>query len=64
MYQNYANPLVNHHLTDEDLEDTRRLVRPQLLAHLRERGMDFEWDYLDRTIETGVTEAAKAFLSI
>jgi hypothetical protein len=64
MYRNYANPLVNHHLTSEELEEVRQVVRPKLLAHLRECGIDFDWPYLDRTVQTGVDQAAAVFLSI
>jgi hypothetical protein len=64
MYRNYANPLVNHHLTPEDLEDVRQSVRPKMIAFLRDQGADFSWDYLDRTIQSAVEQAATAFLSI
>jgi|ERR1035441_8019468 hypothetical protein len=34
IYRNYANPLVNHHLTPEDLEDVRQSVRPKMIAYM------------------------------
>jgi len=64
MYRNYANPLVNHHLTPEDLENVRQSVRPKMMAYLRDQGADYDWVYLDRTIQAGVEQAATAFLSI
>jgi|HubBroStandDraft_6_1064221.scaffolds.fasta_scaffold4170032_1 hypothetical protein len=62
MYRNYANLLINHYLTPEDVEDVRQVVRPKMTAHLR--GVDFEWSYLDRIVQVGIEQAAIAFLSI
>jgi hypothetical protein len=64
MYRNYANPLVNHHLTPEDLEDVRQSVRPKIIEYLRDQGAEFSWAFLDRTIQSAVEQASTAFLSI
>ena len=65
MYRNYANPLVNHHLTPEVLEEVRQSVRPKMIAYLSDQGIaEYPWVYLDRTVQTGVEQAAAAFLSI
>jgi hypothetical protein len=64
LYRNYANPLVNHHLTPEDIEDVRQAIRPKMIAYMENQHAEFYWSYFDRILQEGVEQAAAAFLSI
>lgn len=70
MYQNYSDPWECHYLTEEDIEDTRTVIRRKISARFsnqdllyQQAGIDLD-EVIETLSEKAITDAKALFLAI